>query len=167
VPLTQVPPWHASPVVHALLSLHAVPSGMAMPAHAPVAGLHAWAPRHIVAPGQVTGLPPVQTPDWHVSVCVQALLSLHDVPLVTGVCTQPVAGLHESAVHGLLSSHGMAALEHVPAAQMPSETWHLSAAAHVTPSAFWQAPVALHALQAPHALLEQQNPSVQNAPATH
>jgi hypothetical protein len=32
---------------------------------------------------------------------------------------------------------------------------------------FWQLPVALHALHAPQALLEQQKPSVQNAPATH
>jgi hypothetical protein len=43
----------------------------------------------------------------------------------------------------------------------------MSVGEQATPSAFWQAPVPLHALQAPHALLVQQKPSVQNAPATH
>ena len=33
---------------------------------------------------QVTGLPPVQTPAWQLDVCVQALPSLHDVPLALG-----------------------------------------------------------------------------------
>ena len=30
------------------------------------------------------GLPPTQVPDWHVSVCVHALPSLHTVPFGTG-----------------------------------------------------------------------------------
>ena len=38
--------------------------------------------------GQVTGLLPVQTPLWQVSVCVQALPSLHDVPLPALVCAE-------------------------------------------------------------------------------
>jgi hypothetical protein len=42
--------------------------------------------------GQMTGLVPTQTPFWQVSVWVQALLSLHGVPLATGMHV-PVAGV--------------------------------------------------------------------------
>jgi hypothetical protein len=43
----------------------------------------------------VTAEPPVQTPAWHVSPCVHALLSLHAVPFAFGTFEQtPVAGLH-------------------------------------------------------------------------
>jgi hypothetical protein len=37
---------------------------------------------------QVFGLLPWQTPEWHVSVCVQAFPSLQAVPFATGVDTQ-------------------------------------------------------------------------------
>jgi hypothetical protein len=165
-PPWHVPPWQVSPTVHALPSVQAVPSGSAEPLHVPVAGLHVWAPWHWSAT-QVFGLLPVQTPDWQVSVCVQALLSLHAVPFITGVCTQPDAGLQLSAVQGLLSSQLSAALWQAPPEQVPACGWQASGDGHAVPSAFWQAPVALHALHAPQALLEQQKPSVQKAPATH
>ena len=42
---------------------------------------------------QVTGLPPVQVPDWQVSVCVQALPSLHAVPFA-------LAGFEQAPVDG-------------------------------------------------------------------
>ena len=43
----------------------------------------------------MTGLPPVQVPVWHVSVCVQALLSLQGVLLALfGFEQMPVAGAH-------------------------------------------------------------------------
>ena len=80
MPDTHVPPWQLSPTVHALPSLHVVPFVTGVPVHPPVAGSHVWALRHWVAPGQVTGLPPVHTPPWQVSVCVQALPSLQPVP---------------------------------------------------------------------------------------
>src|SRR5438034_11243571 len=48
------------------------------------------------------GSPPVHTPLWQVSVCVQASPSSQDA--VFGVCTQPVAGSQLSSVHPLLSS---------------------------------------------------------------
>ena len=156
--------------MHALLSVHVVPLATGVPLHVPVAGSHVWALRHWVAPGQVTGLPPVQTPPWQVSVCVHPLLSLHVVPFRAVVLfTQPVAGLQLSAVHGLLSSHEMLALEQLPPAQIPSVTWHLSAVMQATPSAFWQVPVALHALHAPQPPtgLLQQNPSVHERPLWH
>jgi hypothetical protein len=59
---------------------------------------------------QTTGLPPTHTPDWQVSVWVQALPSLQAVP---------------SALDGL---------EHVPVAgsQVPA-TWHWSEAVQMTP----------------------------------
>ena len=56
-------------------------------------------------------------PAAHTSGVVQALLSLHDAVLFA--CAQPVAGTHESFVHGLLSSQFAAAPPtHAPAAQV-------------------------------------------------
>ncbi len=49
------------------------------------------------------GLVPVHVPLWQLSVCVHALPSLQDVPLVTGVCVQ-VPELQTSVVQALLSS---------------------------------------------------------------
>jgi len=47
---------------------------------------------------QTTGLAPVQVPAWHVSVWVQALPSLQEVPLVAGGFEHtPVLGLHVPA----------------------------------------------------------------------
>jgi hypothetical protein len=165
-PLWHDPPMHMSPTVQALLSLHDVPSARGRPEHVPVAGLQLSAPWQATA-GHETGLLPVQVPAWQASVCVQALLSLHGVPFVTGVCMQPFTGSQLSAVQGLLSSHEMLALAQTPDAQTPFETWHWSVTVQALPSAFWQLPVPLQALQAPHALLVQQKPSVQKAPATH
>jgi hypothetical protein len=118
-----------------------------------------------VAPGQAFGVP-VQTPAWQVALAEQALPSLHTAP-VRAVCTQPVAGLQLSLVQALLSSQEIAELEHAPPEQKPVATWHLSATVHAAPSLCWQAPVALHAMQAPQALLVQQKPSVHEAPTTH
>jgi hypothetical protein len=54
---------------------------------------------------QTTGLPPVQTPAWQVSVRVQALLSLHAVPLgLLGFEQVPVVVLHvPTSWHGSLA----------------------------------------------------------------
>jgi hypothetical protein len=47
---------------------------------------------------QTTGFDPVQAPAWHVSVCVHALPSLHDVPSAFAGFTQaPVAWSHVPA----------------------------------------------------------------------
>jgi hypothetical protein len=111
----------ASPTVHGFWSVHDVPSAAVVVAlHVPEAGSHACAPAHWVAPGQLTTLLPTQAPPWHVSVCVQGLPSLHAIVLF--VCTQPVAGLQLSVVHGLPSSHEIAALEHAPPEQVPPAT---------------------------------------------
>ena len=67
---------------------------------------------------QTTLFPPVQVPDWHVSVWVQALLSLQAVPLVLGeqVPTSPVK-LH--AEHWSVQ----AVLQHTPLTQLPEAHW--------------------------------------------
>ena len=80
----------------------------------------------------VTGLLPVHTPLWQVSVCVHPFPSLHAVPFVaTGFEHAPVDGLH------------------VPA------TWHWSLAVQVTElppmhTPFWQVSVCVHALPSLH-----------------
>ena len=105
---TSAPPgWHApaaqtSPLVQALPSMHA-------------AVLFAWTqPVPVSQLSVVHGLLSLQDraePDWHepppqVSPVVQALPSLHATALLAWV--QPVAVLHASSVHTLLSSHEMA-----------------------------------------------------------
>jgi hypothetical protein len=52
---------------------------------------------------QLGGVPPVQVPVWHVSAPLQALPSLHEVPFVTAVFTQPVDVLQLSVVHTFAS----------------------------------------------------------------
>src|SRR5437660_11305968 len=94
----------------------------------PGAGSHVPATWHWSRAVQVTGLLPTQLPLWQVSVCVQALPSLHGVPFVAvGVEQVPVAGLH------------------VPA------TWHWSRAVQATGMLatrlpLWQVPVCVQAL---------------------
>src|SRR5262245_26003210 len=54
-------------------------------------------------------------PARHVSVPLQTFASAHDVPLATGECWQPVAGLQLSLLHGFPSSQSGA----VPGMQVP------------------------------------------------
>src|SRR5437867_2047535 len=65
----------------------------------------------------MTGLPPVQTPAWQMSVRVQALPSLHAMP-------SGFAGFEQVPFEGL----------HVPAA------WHWSIAVQTTGGPLWLAP---------------------------
>jgi hypothetical protein len=69
--------------VQALPSLQVVPFAAAGFEQAPVDGLQVPAVWHWSCAVHVTGLPPVQTPAWQVSVCVQAFPSLHTVPLAS------------------------------------------------------------------------------------
>src|SRR2546422_461732 len=80
----QVPFSHVSVCVQALPSLQVVPLGAAGLEHCPVDVLHVPATWHWSETVQVTGLEPVQVPLWQVSVWVQALPSVHAVPLVLG-----------------------------------------------------------------------------------
>ena len=102
-----VPFWQASVCVHALPSLHVVPFDAVGFEQAPVLGLHVPATWHWSLAVHVTGFEPVHVPLWHVSVCVHALPSLHDVPFAA-------AGFE----------HDPVLVSHVPA------TWHWSLAVH-------------------------------------
>jgi hypothetical protein len=79
----QTPAWQVSVCVQAFPSLHAVPLGALGFEQTPVAVLQTPATWHASSAVQTTGLPPVHTPAWQVSVRVQAFPSLHAVPLTT------------------------------------------------------------------------------------
>src|SRR6185312_11183698 len=130
------PAWHTSLFVQALLSLHAVPSAIVGVEHAPLLGSQVPAVWHWSCAAHATGFAPAQTPDWQVSVRVQALPSLQAVPLAS-------AGFEQAPVPG----------SHVPAA------WHWSAAAHVT----GLAPV--HTPERQVSVRVQALPSVQDVPS--
>jgi hypothetical protein len=78
--------------VQALPSLHPVPSGAVGLEQVPLAGSQAPTVWQASLAEQVTGLDPVQAPDWHVSVWVHALPSLQAVPFGAAGFEQPVAG---------------------------------------------------------------------------
>jgi hypothetical protein len=94
-PPAHVPAWQVSTLVQVLPSSQLVPLAFAGFEHAPVAGLHTPGVWHWSGVGHMTGLAPVHAPLWQVSVCVQALPSLHAVPLArSGYVQVPVATLH-------------------------------------------------------------------------
>src|SRR5436309_3528976 len=124
--------------------------------HWPVAVLQVPATWHWSEAVQTTGLPPVQSPLWQVSVCVQALPSLQAVPLVVvGLEDWPVAGLQVPATWHWSEAvqtplwqvsawvqaspslqavpSAFAGFEHVPVAgsQLPA-VWHWSEAGQTT-----------------------------------
>jgi hypothetical protein len=126
---TQLPFSHASACVHAFPSLHVVPFAAVGFEHAPVDGLQVPATWHWSLAAHVTGFAPLHVPAWHVSVCVHASPSLHEVP-------SAAAGLEHFPVDG---------------SQVPA-TWHWSLAAHVTGFDPVHTP-ALHAYVCSHGLL--------------
>jgi len=126
----QTPVWHVSVCVQALPSLQAVPFGAFGFEQVPVIGLQVPATWHWPLAEHVTGFEPVQTPAWQVSVCVQALPSLHAVPFgAFGFEQVPVVGLQVPATwHWSLAEHvtGLVPV-HVP-------TWHVSVCVQALPS---------------------------------
>jgi hypothetical protein len=98
LPAAQVPDWQVSICVQPFPSLHGVPFGFAGFEQTPVAGLQVPALWHWLLAMHTTGFAPVQVPDWQVSGCVQALLSLHAVPFGFAGFEQPVDGLHVPAL---------------------------------------------------------------------
>ncbi len=85
--------------MQALPSLQALPLAFAGFEHVPVVGEQVPAVWHWSEAVQTTGLLPVHTPLWQVSICVQALPSLHELPLAfAGFEHVPVAGLQVPAV---------------------------------------------------------------------
>ncbi len=85
--------------MQAFPSLHAVPLVAMGFEHVPVAVSHVPAMWHWSDAVQVTGFEPVHVPFWHESVWVQALPSLHVVPLAAfGFEHAPVAVSHVPAM---------------------------------------------------------------------
>jgi hypothetical protein len=114
VPAVQVPAWQASLPLQRLPSSHGVPLATGA-VWQPVAGLQLSVVQTLPSL-QVRGVPAVQVAAWQVSAPLQRLLSLHGVPLVTGIVWQPVAGLQLSVVHTLPSLQ----VRGVPAVQVPA-----------------------------------------------
>jgi hypothetical protein len=75
---------------------------------------------HTLLSLQLGAVPAVQAPVWQVSAPLQALPSVHEVPLATLTFWQPVAGTQESVVQALPSLQLGAAL----AVQVP--LWQVS-----------------------------------------
>src|SRR5207237_933346 len=106
------PAAQASPVVHASPSLHGAVLGVCT--H-PVSGRQASSVQGLPS-SQRRAAPPTHLPPEQGSPVVQPSTSEHGA--VFGVCTQPVAGLHESSVQTLPSSQlGGALPTHVPPVQ--------------------------------------------------
>ena len=96
---TQMPARHVSVCVHASSSLQLVPSGAGELEQLPFVGSHVPAAWHWSVALQTTGLLPMHTPAWQLSVRVQALPSLQVVPSAAGGFEQaPLAGLHVPAM---------------------------------------------------------------------
>ena len=140
----QVPFWHESLDVQALLSLHDVPFVAFGVEQTPVEVLHVPAVWHSAGVGHTTGFDPVQVPLWHVSVCVHALPSLHDVPFVAFVAAEhvPVDGWHVPAtLHVAAAGH----VTGFDPTQLP--LMHLSVCVHMSPSEHVEPSVALVAVE--------------------
>src|SRR6476620_6763737 len=127
----QVPFWHESFSVHALPSLHDVPFVAFGAEQTPVVVLHVPAVWHVAGVGHVTGFDPVHAPLWHVSVCVHALPSLHDVPFVAFVAAEhvPVDGWHVPATVHVAAAGHVTGFDPTHAPLM-----HLSVCVHMSPS---------------------------------
>jgi hypothetical protein len=124
---------------------------------------------HGFASSQFAAGPPTHAPPAQVSPVVHRSRSSQLAALF--VCVHPLAGTHESVVHGLLSLQFVGP----PAPQTPAE--HVSPVVHGLPSLHTPAlnvthvPAALHIWQSvrlfpPHAL-PQHRPSTQGRPPPH
>jgi hypothetical protein len=138
---------------------------------------------HGLASLQSRAVPVVQTALWQVSVPLQTLPSLHEVPFRTGALAQPVAGAQLSVVQMLpsLQSSGATAV-HMPPWQV-SLPLHRSVSAHGVPLGaggvvqpnMGSQPSAVHgapSLQASgvpavHTALWQVSPPLQTLPSLH
>jgi hypothetical protein len=114
LPAEQVPLWQVSVPLQALVSAHAVPFSTAVCVQ-PLAGLQESVVQTFPSL-QLSAVPAVQTPAWHVSAPSQASPSLHEVPFSTGMVVQPKTVSQLSVVQGLPSLH----VSGVPAVQVPA-----------------------------------------------
>jgi hypothetical protein len=129
-PPTQVPPEQESACVQALPSLHAVPFAFGGFEQRPVPVSHVPASWHWSSAVQTTGFAPVQTPNWQVSVCVQALPSLQVVPFAFGGFEHwPLAGSHTPT-----SWHWSEAVQTTGFAPVQVPAWQVSVCVQALPS---------------------------------
>jgi hypothetical protein len=126
LPATQAPPMHVPPG-------HVLPSGFAGFEQIPVPGSHAPASWHGSSGVQVTGLMPVQTPLWHVSVVVHRFPSSHVLPsALLGLEQRPVTSWHVPATWHWSSAVHAATWQHTPSTQKP--VWHWEPRVHGLPA---------------------------------
>lgn len=110
------PAWQVSVCVHALPSLHVVPSAFEGFEHTPLFGSHVPAEWHWSDAAQATGLDPTHAPAWHVYAWLHLFAPEHVAPFAAATCLHVPSPLHESTVQGLPSSH-VAAVQHSPPAR--------------------------------------------------
>jgi hypothetical protein len=93
------PDWQASVCVQAFPSVQLVPLALGGFEQIPVEVLQTPTSWHWSRAVQTTGVLPVHTPDWQLSVCVQAFPSLQLVPFVLGVTVQLDVPLQVLVLH--------------------------------------------------------------------
>src|SRR5439155_1233018 len=120
------PAWHASPVVHASLSSHAVPSGFGGFEQRPVDGSHIPASSHWSCAVQITSLQPMHHPPCHASPVVHASTRPpSDLSGFGGFEQRPVDGSQVPA-----SWHWSCAVQRTTAPPTHVPAWHASPAVH-------------------------------------
>ena len=118
----QLPSRHASAWVQALPSLHEAPSATIGFEHEPVPGSHVPAVWHWSDAAQTFGFTPVHEPAVQVSVCVQALPSLHAVPFgAAGFEQTPVVRSHDPTMW-----HWSEAVQMVGVVPVQVPAWQMS-----------------------------------------
>jgi hypothetical protein len=127
VPAAQTPLWHVSLPLQTVPSAHGVPFRTGTWVH-PKAGSQLSVVQTLESL-QLSAVPGVHAPFWQVSLPLQTLPSVHELPLATLLLWQPAIGSQLSAVHGLPSLQ----LRAVPVVQVPA--WQVSAPLHTLPSA--------------------------------
>jgi hypothetical protein len=123
------PPWQVSVVVHALASLHEVPSALAAKPQLPLLGLQT--PSLQALPAQLLAVPLRHKPPEHASLSVQGSPSSQADVLFW--FKQPSAVSQESVVHGLLSSQLRVLPPLQPPALQVSPTVQALPSSHVWP----------------------------------
>jgi hypothetical protein len=134
VPPMHVPIEQASPVMQGLLFEHAMPSGALLIWHASSDSTHTSIAHGEPVAGHGLGIP-VHMPFWHDSITVQNIPVLQIVPLVLGVFTQPIPATHVPVLQMSVRNVQFVIVvpKHVPLAHSPAE-WHMSVGVHGVPS---------------------------------
>jgi hypothetical protein len=127
VPAVHTPAWQLSAPLQTLPSRHAVPLSTAVLPQ-PVTGLQASVVQTLPSL-QLSAVPGVHAPLWHVSAPLQTLPSEHAVPFASATFWQPLAALQASVVQALPSLQ----LSAVPGVQVPA--WQVSPPLHTVVSA--------------------------------